>query len=40
VTLDDVFLRYTGHKVQTEIASVGAALMAKFAAMHGGKLPR
>jgi daunorubicin resistance ABC transporter ATP-binding subunit len=34
VTLDDVFLRYTGHRVRTEM-NTGPAMSAAFAAMHG-----
>jgi ABC-2 type transport system ATP-binding protein len=34
VTLDDVFLRYTGHKVQSKVES-GPSLSAAFAAVHG-----
>jgi ABC-type multidrug transport system ATPase subunit len=40
VTLDDVFLKYTGRKVRKEVISLSAAANAKFAAMHGGRLPR
>jgi len=34
VTLDDVFLRYTGHRVRTDI-DTRPAMSAAFAAMHG-----
>jgi ABC-2 type transport system ATP-binding protein len=36
VTLDDVFLRYTGRKIRPE-ASTGPAMTAAFATVHGGR---
>jgi daunorubicin resistance ABC transporter ATP-binding subunit len=39
VTLDDVFLRYTGRKVRTEV-DTGPAVNAAFAAAHGGGPPQ
>jgi daunorubicin resistance ABC transporter ATP-binding subunit len=40
VTLDDVFLRYTGHKVRADPGLGRPAMSAAFAAMHGGKVPQ
>jgi daunorubicin resistance ABC transporter ATP-binding subunit len=39
VTLDDVFLTYTGRKIRTEVDS-GPAVSAAFAAAHGGRHPQ
>jgi daunorubicin resistance ABC transporter ATP-binding subunit len=39
ITLDDVFITYTGHKIKTEV-DAGPVVSAAFAAAHGGKLPQ
>jgi daunorubicin resistance ABC transporter ATP-binding subunit len=39
VTLDDVFLRYTGHRVRTD-AETGPVMSAAFIAAHGGRPPQ
>jgi ABC-type multidrug transport system ATPase subunit len=36
VTLDDVFLRYTGHEVRPDV-NIGPAVSAAFATAHGGR---
>jgi len=36
VSLDDVFLRYTGHKVRADPGTGRPAMSAAFAALHGG----